>query len=293
LISIDSSGSFYWSYSGINMIKSPVVGAGGKIYTGSEDDMARAFDSSGQFLWSYSADILDFSPAVGVDDAIYLGHGSGVSALSSEGALIWSYSLPAVLATASDSEGNVYAGHLLGISALSSSGSSIWNFPTGSPGEAAPYPVIGEDGTLYVSVYGGGNGGWLACFKDVLLLEPGEMRAGNRFAFDLILKESIASLFDFYIVVDAGGPVYTIYLNGSIKTGVSPLYKKVRGFAAPYSIRVEPSALIPAEFGGREVTFYTAVVEAGKIPPVASLSELTPYTRYVIMLDKHAVRIAD
>jgi len=51
--------------------------------------------------------------------------------------------------------------------------------------------------------------------------------------------------------------------------------------------------LIPAEFGGREVTFYTVVVEAGKIPPVASLLELTAYTRYVIMLDKHAVRIAD
>jgi len=43
--------------------------------------------------------------------------------------------------------------------------------------------------------------------------------------------------------------------------------------------------------GGKQVTFYTAVIEAGKVPPVSNLSELTPATPYVIMMDRETVTV--
>jgi hypothetical protein len=43
---------------------------------------------------------------------------------------------------------------------------------------------------------------------------------------------------------------------------------------------------------GREVTFYTAAIQAGKTPPVRSISELTPETPYVILMGKATATIA-
>jgi len=42
---------------------------------------------------------------------------------------------------------------------------------------------------------------------------------------------------------------------------------------------------------GEAITFYTAAIDAGKIPPIKRLSGLTPSTSYVIMMDKKTVMI--
>ena len=43
---------------------------------------------------------------------------------------------------------------------------------------------------------------------------------------------------------------------------------------------------------GKTTTFYTAVIEAGKKPPIKRLSDLTPDTLYVIMMDKKMVTVS-
>jgi len=65
-----------------------------------------------------------------------------------------------------------------------------------------------------------------------------------------------------------------------------------RGILPPYSTTIRPQVILPATMGGQEVTFYAVVVQAGKMPPVSSPSELTPTTLYVIMTDKKTVTVA-
>jgi hypothetical protein len=39
---------------------------------------------------------------------------------------------------------------------------------------------------------------------------------------------------------------------------------------------------------GKTITFYAAMIQAGKKPPVRKLSDLTPSTKYVILMAKAA-----
>ena len=39
------------------------------------------------------------------------------------------------------------------------------------------------------------------------------------------------------------------------------------------------------------MTFYTVVIEAGKMPPVRNLDELSPDSLYVIMMDEKRVTV--
>ena len=103
------------------------------------------------------------------------------------------------------------------------------------------------------------------------------------------MLKDITQPFDYYILVETPAGVYTIYMNGRIKKGIKPLYRNVRRYPAPYFKTVYPKVRIPASMKGKTITFYAAVVEAGKMPPVKKLSDLTPDTQYVIMLDKKPV----
>jgi hypothetical protein len=49
---------------------------------------------------------------------------------------------------------------------------------------------------------------------------------------------------------------------------------------------------LPLIMRGQQVTFYTVAIEAGKVPPVRSLEELSPDSLYVIMMDKKTVAVA-
>ena len=119
-----------------------------------------------------------------------------------------------------------------------------------------------------------------------LVVDLGPLTAGQPFMIGIASNENITRPFDFYLLAETPAGVYTIYLNGKIKKGIMPLYKSVPQLRAGFSKTVRPAVRIPASMKGKTITFYAVVVEAGKMPPVKKLSDLTPDTQYVIMLDK-------
>ena len=102
------------------------------------------------------------------------------------------------------------------------------------------------------------------------------------------MNEDITRPFDFYLLAETPAGVYTLYLNGKIEKGITPLYRNVRQKSAPFSKTVSPAVKIPASMKGKTITFYTLATDAGKKPPVRKLSDLTPSTQYVILMAKGA-----
>jgi hypothetical protein len=106
------------------------------------------------------------------------------------------------------------------------------------------------------------------------------------------LSQDIAERFDYYNLADSPFGPCTLYFNGRVEMGITPLYRNVPGYEAPFEITVIPDIILPLTLGGKEVLFYMVVVEAGKVPPVTSLSELTADSPYVIMFDKKVRLVA-
>ena len=125
-----------------------------------------------------------------------------------------------------------------------------------------------------------------------LVIDLGWLLVVRPFTLGISLNEDITTPFDYYLLADTPAGVYTIYLNGAIKAGITPIYKNVGRFDAPFSTTVRPSVIIPLSMKGKTITFYTAVIEAGMVPPVRNLDELRPCSRYVIMMDKKTVAVA-
>jgi hypothetical protein len=121
-----------------------------------------------------------------------------------------------------------------------------------------------------------------------LVVLPSTLTAGESFSVYLALTEDITQPFDFYLLADTPAGPYTICLDGNIKKGIIPLYENVPRFSAPYSTMVRPAVNIPESMKGQTITFYAAIIQAGKVPPVAKLSDLTPTTPYIIFMDKGA-----
>jgi hypothetical protein len=124
-----------------------------------------------------------------------------------------------------------------------------------------------------------------------LVIEPGALIAGQAFSVSLKSTEDITQSFDFYLLAETSAGVYTIYFNGTVEKGIHALYRNVPGFSAPFSTTINSTVRIPPGMAGKTVTFYAVVVDAGKMPPVKRLSDLTPETLYVIMMDKETVPV--
>jgi hypothetical protein len=125
-----------------------------------------------------------------------------------------------------------------------------------------------------------------------LVIEPSPLTAGQPFTLEIALIEDITTSFDFYLLADTPVGVYTIYLNGKIKKGITPLYRNVPKRSGGFSKTVSPAVRIPKSIKGETIIFYTVVVEAGKIPPVRSPSDLRPDSLYIIMMDRKAMAVA-
>jgi hypothetical protein len=104
----------------------------------------------------------------------------------------------------------------------------------------------------------------------------------------LALTEDITQPFDFYLLADTPSGVYTIYLNGRITKGITPLYRNIKSFTRDYVTTVRPKVLIPSSMKGKTIILYAAFIQAGKVPPVRKLSDLTPAAQYVILMAKGA-----
>jgi 3',5'-cyclic AMP phosphodiesterase CpdA len=125
-----------------------------------------------------------------------------------------------------------------------------------------------------------------------LSINVGQVRAGASFKFSVALDSDIGEAFDFYILVDTLYGTYTLRLDGGLSRGITPLYRNVPGFRAPFEVTVVPNAIVPIIMGGDDVTFYTAAIAAGRVPPVARLADLSPDTPNVIMMDTKTITVA-
>lgn len=108
----------------------------------------------------------------------------------------------------------------------------------------------------------------------------------ERFRLGVTLSQSITARFDFYILADTSLGTYRIFPKGTVKRGIKALYKNVPGRKAPYSLSIRSAGTVPRALAGSTVWFYSVAVEAGKLPPVSRLSQLTADTRYVIAFAK-------
>lgn len=122
-----------------------------------------------------------------------------------------------------------------------------------------------------------------------LEIRPGPLEAGSRFSLGIVLKQNIDEAFDFYIVADTQFGCYTLHHRGRVEKGVKALYSNVPRYGA--AVETTTTNALPNTMSGVLVTFYTVVVQAGKIPPISNLDQLTENTRYVIMMDSRAVTI--
>ena len=124
-----------------------------------------------------------------------------------------------------------------------------------------------------------------------LRVEPSALNAGERFTLGIALIQDITRPFDYYMIADTQFGPYTLYFDGKAENGIRPLYRNVQGYPAPFARRIFCNAVLPLTMGGKQVTFYTAVIEAGKMPPVRNLDELSSNTLYVIMMDRKRVTV--
>ncbi|MEJ2746056.1 MAG: PQQ-binding-like beta-propeller repeat protein, partial [bacterium] len=190
---------------------------------------------------------------------------------------------------------------------INSDGSLAWAYVTGGPVESSA--AISTD-----TVYVGSEDGFLYVFAEMtpintptiaptptstptptpippLVIDPGLLEPGEFFTLGITLHPDIAQQFDFYLFVESPAGFYTIYFNGTVSKGITPLYRNVPRFSAPFSATINSAVRVPPGMSGKTVTFYAVVLEAGRIPPVRKVQDITPETPYVIMMDKKTAMI--
>jgi hypothetical protein len=127
--------------------------------------------------------------------------------------------------------------------------------------------------------------------KPALVIDPVVLKGGQPFMVGVGLLEKISRQFDFYLLAGSPGGVYTICLDGSLKKGVTPLYRNVRGCPSAYYKTVWGRVRVPASMKGKTVIFYAAVMEAGKMLSVSRLTDLGAGSPNVIAFDKRPVTV--
>lgn len=121
-----------------------------------------------------------------------------------------------------------------------------------------------------------------------IAIKASPLTAGQGFTLNFLLTWGVRQPFEFYLLADTPYGPYTISPNGSVKAGIRPVYADSDGFLSTVDVLIRPAAAIPYSMSGSTVTFYAAIVQSGKQPPVRSLSEVGPDTPNVILLSKDA-----
>jgi len=124
----------------------------------------------------------------------------------------------------------------------------------------------------------------------IVIVSGSEFTAGQPISVRVRVEISIWTPFDAYLIADTPRGIYTLHLNGRIAGGIAPIARNVKRVNAVYEKTVLDNFRVPQGLKGT-VTFYLVTVNAGKMPPVSSLSQLTPRTPFVITLDKKAAVI--
>ncbi len=133
----------------------PALGRDGTVYVGSCDNNLYAVTESGHLKWKFpTQDQVCYSvPTVSPSGTIFVGSNDGhLYAVSLDGKLKWKFAThnwagsPAV-----DTAGNVYFGSGDELYALNGDGILKWSVKVGTMFGAYGAPVLGDDGTVYVT----------------------------------------------------------------------------------------------------------------------------------------------
>jgi len=119
---------------------------------------------------------------------------------------------------------------------------------------------------------------------------PDSLAPGEAFTLGVSVRSAISSALDVYFLADTPYGVFTVFLDGSFALGIEALYDNLPGLRAPQSATIFNEVTIPALIPGT-YTFYAGAVEAGEMPPVAAVAEVTPYSPHVLALATKAISI--
>lgn len=172
-----------WKYTtGGGVLPSPVIGADGTIYIGSEDGNLYALYPNGKKKWSFNfGDIVGYTPTIDSDGIIYIGSSKKLFALYPNGTEKWNYTSENYISSspAIGSDGTIYFGNYLKLGALNPDGTLKWNFLTKGIIEFSP-PAVGSDGIIYVgsedghlyALYPNGTEKWNFTCNDYIFASP-------------------------------------------------------------------------------------------------------------------------
>ena len=168
IFALNPDGTLKWKFShdGYQLLNLPTLGPDGTVYAAVTADFIdtnvrlQAIDPNGNSKWAIWI-CCGFAASVSTssDGTIYLSTSFSLSAIKSDGTLLWSnvngcYRCPTTPAIASD--GTLIASVMIGsgrgsIKAFNPDGTERWIYPLNS-GEIPLQPVIDSDGTIYVGV---------------------------------------------------------------------------------------------------------------------------------------------
>ena len=113
---------------------------------------------------------------------------------------------------------------------------------------------------------------------------------GDPISLTARVRISIWALFDAYLLADTPMGMYIIELNGRITGGIHPIASGIPRIDAPFEARILNSLPCPAGIKGTTM-FYLVIVDAGRMPAVTRVSDLTPSSPYVITMDRKMITV--
>lgn len=300
LYAFSSDGVLCWSYeTGGDLTNTPAMGSNDGIYILSSlsdgDNNLYALTSVGSLAWSYLTGSSYASPALGSNGELYIGGGTG------DGVAFYCFRDPTSIPTETPPSTETPT-----ITPTPTNTPTITPTPTNTPTET-PTPTPTEPPTL-TPTETPTNTPTLTPTETptpsptetptatptvltALQVLPGVPQVGGRAVCGVELSQSIRRPFDFYLLAGGQCGTYTLGLDGAVEQGIRPDCTGVPSLAAPYAMEIVMRFVYPPGFAGKRITYYAVVTEAGKIPPVARLSDLTPSTPYVIMLSEETVTV--
>jgi len=156
-----ATGDVNWSVGGLGSTTGFVAGSNGDLYCGTTNGLVCAFTPAGVPLWEVrTGGVITATPTLGLDGTIYVIDSvtSYLHAVTSAGALKWSYLTPVASAPAFATNGTVYVSTYGNLVALNPNGTQLWALasPVGTSGGGpasgsfSGAPVVGPDGTIYI-----------------------------------------------------------------------------------------------------------------------------------------------
>ncbi|AKB36571.1 cell surface protein [Methanosarcina siciliae C2J] len=220
------NGTTRWSYGvGNSIYSTPAIAEDGTIYVGCMDSKVYAFNADGTLKWSYTTgNKLQNSPAIGADGTVYIGSYDKVFyAINPDGSLKWTYDGATgyyyYSSAAIADDGTIYVGDYKGVlHALYPNGTARW---TSQIGMIFASPIIGEDGTIYLT-----HGSYLSAVNPDGTVDWSYTVGGYGYGSPAVGSDGTV------YVGSYAGEVFAINANGTQKWSY-PLSSSSRFYAAP------------------------------------------------------------